>query len=129
MDRAEAGLASGLMNTSRQVGGSIGLAALATVASSHTHHLLGQGRGVASALASGYGRAFDIAGVLCAAAFAATFIVPAGVRQASAPTAQPAPTAPAVPTVQAAMATTDTVATEVGPDPGSGGVLQPDLPS
>ena len=45
VDRAEAGLASGLMNTSRQVGGSIGLAALATVASSHTHHLLGQGRG------------------------------------------------------------------------------------
>ena len=52
----EAGLASGLVNTSRQVGGSLGLAILATVATAHTHAL---GTDTAALLA-GFHRAFEL---------------------------------------------------------------------
>src|ERR1700735_3412724 len=57
----EAGLASGLINTSQQVGGALGLAILATVANSRTLDLLHAG-GVdrAVALTQGFDRAFLI---------------------------------------------------------------------
>ena len=41
--QGQAGLASGLVNTSRQVGGGLGLAVLITLATSLTSHLIGQG--------------------------------------------------------------------------------------
>jgi EmrB/QacA subfamily drug resistance transporter len=91
VDRSEAGLASGLMNTSRQVGGSLGLAALATLASSHSRTLLAAGTPGAMALASGYGRAFAVAAALVALAFVAAFVVPAGTRPAGAPAPAPEP--------------------------------------
>ena len=53
----EAGLASGLVNTFRQVGGSIGLALLATVATQRTTDAL-HGHGPAEALTLGFQRAF-----------------------------------------------------------------------
>ena len=57
----EAGLASGLINTSQQVGGALGLAILATVANSHTQNLLHAGVHNASvALTKGFDRAFLI---------------------------------------------------------------------
>jgi MFS family permease len=54
----ESGLASGLINTSLQVGGSIGLAVLAGLATTRSHDLLGAGHSAPAALTGGYHLAF-----------------------------------------------------------------------
>jgi EmrB/QacA subfamily drug resistance transporter len=69
----QAGLASGLVNTSRQVGGGLGLAILVTLATSRSSHLIGTGHGVAQSLTDGFRLAYLIGGGLAAAAALVTF--------------------------------------------------------
>jgi EmrB/QacA subfamily drug resistance transporter len=70
----QAGLASGLVNTSRQVGGGLGLAVLITLATQHTTHLIGAGLQVPDALTQGFRLAYLIGAGLAAAAAAVTFL-------------------------------------------------------
>jgi len=74
----DAGLASGLVNTTAQIGGALGLAVLATVSASRTSRLIAQHRPAAVALTDGYHLAFWIAcGLVAAAAgVAATVLRP-----------------------------------------------------
>jgi EmrB/QacA subfamily drug resistance transporter len=62
---AEAGLASGLINTSQQIGGALGIAALSTIATSRTDDAVSTGTGLPSALVDGFTGAF-VAGAIIA---------------------------------------------------------------
>src|SRR5207249_1222523 len=55
---AEAGLASGLFNTSQQIGGALGIAALSTIATSRTHDAVASGSPLPVALVDGFTDAF-----------------------------------------------------------------------
>lgn len=96
--REDAGLAGGLVNTTRQVGGAIGLAALATLAGSVTAHA-SPDRPPLDALTSGYQAAFTVsAAVLAATAFLALFLTRrTGARTAAGTPARPADAEPETP--------------------------------
>jgi EmrB/QacA subfamily drug resistance transporter len=68
VDRADAGLASGLLNTARQLGGSLSLAILGTVAADRTAVLLQHDTPNRVALVAGYSRGFAISGTVIALA-------------------------------------------------------------
>jgi EmrB/QacA subfamily drug resistance transporter len=71
--QSDAGLASGLLNTTIQVGGAIGLAVLATVASERTDALRADGEPLAEALNAGYHLAYLIGAVLVTIAIGVAF--------------------------------------------------------
>src|SRR5258705_1891540 len=70
----EAGLASGLITTSQQIGGGIGLAILTTVATTRTNNLLASGVARPTALTDGFRLAFWVGIGFAAIAVATAFV-------------------------------------------------------
>ena len=74
----EAGVASGLINTSQQIGGALGIAVLSTIATSHTADVLGDAGGAAEAvpgaLTEGFQYAFAVGAALALVGLIATLV-------------------------------------------------------
>jgi EmrB/QacA subfamily drug resistance transporter len=76
VEAREAGLASGLINTSQQIGGALGVAIASTVAFTHVKTLLASGHSQPEAMTSGFALAFWVLAALAAASVvvAAAFV-------------------------------------------------------
>lgn len=75
----EAGVASGLINTSQQIGGALGIAILSTIATSHTESLLADAGGapeaLPGALTEGFQYAFAVGAAMAVAGLIATLLL------------------------------------------------------
>lgn len=72
---SDAGLTSGLVNTTQQVGAALGLSILATFSATRSEDLVARGVGEAAALTEGYQLGFTIAAGLVAVAIVVAFLV------------------------------------------------------
>jgi EmrB/QacA subfamily drug resistance transporter len=97
VSRADAGVASGLINTSRQIGGAIGIAAASAIAAAATNNYTGAPTGSAAALDHGFQVALIAltALLVVGAAVAAVFFRPGVSVEAPAAAPEPAPSSPA----------------------------------
>ncbi len=87
----EAGLASGLINTSQQIGGAVGIAILSTIAVSTTDNAVADGAGVPVALTDGFVNAFWAgAGIALVGLLVSIFMVRGRDLRQEAPVAEPA---------------------------------------
>jgi EmrB/QacA subfamily drug resistance transporter len=80
---SDAGLASGLVNTTVQVGGALGLAVLATLSATRSQDLVASGDSHAAALTGGYHLAFLIGAALVVAAIGVATVVLQGEKKAA----------------------------------------------
>nr|WP_275405256.1 MFS transporter [Streptomyces sp. SID11385] len=81
----DSGVTSGLVNTMQQLGGSLGLAVLASLAASRTASVLGDGKSEVAALSDGYAHAFGIAAAIVAAGLVLAAVVLRSRKPAPAP--------------------------------------------
>jgi EmrB/QacA subfamily drug resistance transporter len=92
--QAEAGLASGLINTTQQIGGAVGIALLSTVAISRTENELASGSAAPQALTDGFQVAFWVGAAIAAAGVvAALTLIRSDEVAVEAPEVEPAPIA------------------------------------
>jgi EmrB/QacA subfamily drug resistance transporter len=92
----DAGVASGLIDSSQQLGGAIGIALASTVAAARSRALLGQGHAVATALTGGFRAAFWVCGLVGLTAVPVAFLlIRRNIAQAAAAATQPKAPAPA----------------------------------
>ena len=88
---SEAGLASGLINTSQQIGGALGIAALSSIATSTTSNEVSAGTVPALALTDGFQQAFVAGGIIAfVGILVALFVVSRRDLEQQVPEAQPA---------------------------------------
>jgi EmrB/QacA subfamily drug resistance transporter len=71
----DAGVASGLIDSSQQLGGAIGIAVASTVAATRSRFLLGQGHAISDALTGGFHWAFWACGLVALAAVPVAFLL------------------------------------------------------
>jgi EmrB/QacA subfamily drug resistance transporter len=75
VEEHRAGLASGLLSTSQQIGGALGIAIASSVAASHTNALLHAGYAIPTALTGGFQHAFWVLGAIALLALPVIFVL------------------------------------------------------